>query len=272
MNDVWLNQSLQSIAVFGGQLNVWLRPGSSPAAVFLHYWGGSCRTFNPVIAALSTNNAVVVFDQRGWGEARHLPGPYGIDQLADDALAVTTGLGLSNFVLVGHSMGGKVAQLVASRNPDGLCGVVLIAPAPPQPQPNINPDTIERRSHAYDNRDTVNSAIDRALTYTSLTAELREQVINDSLAANKKAKLVWPTEGMTQDISAATLNIDVPILVIAGEHDRVDPPASLLTDLLPFIPNAQFTIVADTGHLSPLEAPVALALHIDRFLTKLESP
>jgi 3-oxoadipate enol-lactonase len=42
-------------------------------------------------------------------------------------------LNLKRYVLVGHSMGGKIAQLMASRRPTGLAGLVLVAPSPPSP-------------------------------------------------------------------------------------------------------------------------------------------
>ena len=55
--------------------------------------------------------------------------------MADDAETVALTLSLSRYVLVGHSMGGKLAQIVAKRQPDALVGLVLVAPAPPTPMP-----------------------------------------------------------------------------------------------------------------------------------------
>jgi pimeloyl-ACP methyl ester carboxylesterase len=259
----------QEISVCDGQMPVHIKPGSMPALVFLHYWGGSHRTFDLVIAALTSGNTMVTFDQRGWGQARDVPGPYDIQRLAEDVLAVVSGLALESYVLIGHSMGGKVAQLVASKQPKGLLGLVLVAPAPPRP--NVGPETAERRSHVYDSRDTVSNAIDRALTHVSLRADLREQVITDSLAANRDATLAWPLKGLVDDITDAARQIVVPVHVLAGRHDHVDPPDTLTADLVPSIPHARIVIVEGTGHLSPLEAPEPLARHIDQFVNNLES-
>ena len=107
--------NIRHVSVRGGRLTVWVRGGAPTTVVFLHYWGGSHRTFAPVIDRLAPGYAVVSYDHRGWGAARDLPAPYGIDPLADDVLDVVRGLGLRRYVLAGHSMGGKVAQLVASR-------------------------------------------------------------------------------------------------------------------------------------------------------------
>jgi pimeloyl-ACP methyl ester carboxylesterase len=61
----------------------------------------------------------------------------------------------------------------------------------------------------------------------------------------------------------------VPTLVISGADDRVDPPAVLREELLSRIPQAQLHILPGVGHLSPLEAPGALANLIRRFAQPL---
>jgi pimeloyl-ACP methyl ester carboxylesterase len=259
--------SMRQVSVRDGRLPVWVQEGEPPALVFLHYWGGSHRTFEPVIARLAPGRAVVSYDHRGWGAARDLPGPYGIGQLADDVLEVVRELGLRRYVLAGHSMGGKAAQLAAARRPDGLAGLVLIAPAPPRPA--VDAQEADALSHAYDSRATVSDALQHVLTYQPLPAGLREQVITDSLAAGDEARLAWPRHGITQDITAAASAIAVPVQVLVGEHDRVEPPATLEANLLPVIPGARMTIIEDTGHLSPLEAPGQVAGQLDHFAANL---
>lgn len=263
-------QSLRRVKVRGGSLPVSLHVSGPTALVFLHYWGGSQRTFAPVIASLSSRHSIVVYDQRGWGAARDLPGPFDINQLAEDAIDVVRELEIGRHVLVGHSMGGKVAQLAASRHPENLAGVVLIAPAPPRP--TVDAETAQRRSHAYDSRESIGDALERVLTYRRLPAELREQVITDSLAGNPGAVLAWPLHGMTQDITSAAGRIKVPIHVLAGRHDQVDPPASLEADVLSVIPGARMTVLDGTGHLSPLEVPDQIAHEIDRFVATVTVP
>lgn len=260
--------NMHQVNVRGGRLPVWVQAGDPAALVFLHYWGGSRRTFDPVIARLTAGCTVVSYDHRGWGAARELPGPYGISQLADDVLDVVRELGLRRYVFAGHSMGGKVAQLAASRRPEGLAGLVLIAPAPPWPEA-VKPETAEALSHAYDSRTTVTQALQHVLTHRPLPADLHEQVLTDSLAAGDDARLAWPRYGIAADITAAASAIDVPVQVLAGQHDQVDPPASLEANLLPFIPGARMTVIEDTGHLSPLEAPSQIANLLDQFAATL---
>jgi pimeloyl-ACP methyl ester carboxylesterase len=259
--------NMRQVTVRGGQLPVWVQAGEPTALVFLHYWGGSRRTFAPVIARLASGSAVVSFDHRGWGAARGLPGPYGIGQLADDVLDVVGELGLGRYVLAGHSMGGKVAQLAASRQPDGLAGLVLIAPAPPRPA--VDAQAADALSHAYDSRATVSDALEHVLTHRPLPASLREQVITDSLAAGDDARLAWPQHGIIEDITAAASAIDVPVQVLAGQYDQVEPAASLEANLLPVIAGARMTVIEGAGHLSPLEVPGQVAHLLDQFAASL---
>jgi pimeloyl-ACP methyl ester carboxylesterase len=263
------NTKSTEVGVRGGRLPVWTQPGEPTTLVFLHLWGGSHRIFAPVIVRLASGCAVVSYDHRGWGAARDLPGPYGIGELADDAMAVIAGLGLSRYVLVGHSMGGKVAQLAASRRPKGLAALALIAPAPPRSA--VDAKAAEALTHAFDSRESVSGALQHMLTAQPLPPYLQELMINDGLAGNREAQLAWPLGGITEDITAATKAIEVPVQVLAGRQDRVDPPESLEANLLPFIPGARMTVIEGTGHLSPLEVPELIAKELDR-LTNLIRP
>ncbi|WP_344027385.1 alpha/beta hydrolase [Streptomyces luteireticuli] len=240
-----------------------------PALVFAHYWGGSAHTWDAVVGRLPEGRDTVRFDQRGWGASRTLPGPYGLDRLADDLLGVVRGLGLDSFVLVGHSMGGKVSQLAAARRPEGLAGLLLLAPAPPRPAPAVTAEYQRFLSHAYDSRQSVEQALDRALTAAPLEGAVRETAVRDSLAADEAARREWPLRGITADITAAVGRIDVPVLVMAGEHDAVEPESVLRQCLLPYIPHARLDVVPGSGHLLPLEAPGAVAEAVEGFVAGL---
>ncbi|NED81760.1 alpha/beta hydrolase, partial [Streptomyces sp. SID11233] len=90
---------------------------------------GSARTWDLVVDRLPGRDVLTV-DFRGWSRSRGMSGPYSLRRFADDTLAVLDDAGVTDHVLVGHSMGGKVAQLVAATRPAGLRGIVLVGPAP----------------------------------------------------------------------------------------------------------------------------------------------
>ena len=119
----------------GAAIRVEESGAGEPALIFLPDWGGSSRTWRIVIDRLGDKSRCIALDQRGWGASIATDARYDLSVMADDAEAVARQLGLGRYVLVGHSMGGKVAQIVAARRPKELVGLVLIAPAPPTRMP-----------------------------------------------------------------------------------------------------------------------------------------
>jgi len=253
------------IAANGIQIHVEEQGDGDVPLVFLHYWGGSHKTWRHVIEALSGDHRTIATDHRGWGLSDAPVSGYGLSDLAADAESVIDALNLKDYVLVGHSMGGKVAQLMASRRPVGLKGLVLVAPSPP-PSMVLPPEVVEAMSGAYLTVESVGATIDHVLTGRALAADDRSQVIDDSLRGAPQAKEAWPRATILEDIVAQVTAIDVPTLVIAGELDKVDSVEMLKTHLLPHIPNVQMQVIADTGHLSPLESPIEVAKLIGEFV------
>lgn len=250
------------------ELHVEQRGAGGPALVFLHYWGGSSRTWQHVVDALSPDYRIVAIDQRGWGKSAAPEAGYALSDLADDVLAVVDALALESYILVGHSMGGKVAQLVASRRPRGLRGLrglVLVAPAPPTPLA-LPLDARQGMVHAYDSRESIVATVQQVLAPDGLSDRDLDTVIADSLAGALQARTAWPLATSQEDITADMPKIDVPVIVITGEHDRVDPPEVLLRELLPRIPQARLVVLPGVGHLLPLEAPADLASVIKAFV------
>lgn len=238
------------------------------AIIFLHYWGGSSRTWRYVTEALSNEFRTVATDHRGWGESDAGDGNYDVHTLALDAQGVIDALGLERYVVVGHSMGGKVAQLMASRQPKGLVGAVLVAPGSPTPA-TIPAEQREFISHAYDSRESVLWSLEHVLTAKTLSQDDLEQVVQDSLRGTPGAKIAWPLKTMMEDISAVTVDIKVPVLILAGELDKVDSVDHLKTEVLARIPGATMQTMPATGHLSPLESPAVLAETITEFVNGL---
>jgi len=248
----------------GVELHVEQRGSGAPALVFLHYWGGSSRTWRYVVEALESDFRTIAIDQRGWGHSAAPETGYALADLARDAQAVVEALELERYILVGHSMGGKVAQLVASRRPYGLAGLVLVAPSPPSAL-GLPLEVRQGMVRAYDSRESVVATVEQVLAPNGLRPEDLETVIADSLAGAPAAKEAWPLFASQEDITGAAAAIDAPTLVISGELDRVDPPDVLRRELLTRIPHAQLHVLAGVGHLSPLEAPQQIAKLVRNF-------
>ena len=239
----------------------------SPALVFIHYWGGSRRTWSEVIAPLSSRFRCIAVDLRGWGKSDRPVDDYSLFAQADDVEGVVEALKVKDFVLVGHSMGGKIAQILAGRRPDGLRGVVLVAPAPPTP---LHVPDAQKRSllASYTTPEGIGDAL-KVINHRPLTIAQRLQVTEDSLGGAEAAKIAWVSEGMALDISKQTASIAAPVCVIVGSADEVEKEAALREALLPLVPHPKFVTIEGVGHLSPLEGPDEVAEAISDFLADL---
>ena len=238
-----------------------------PALIFLHYWGGSARTWSPVMARLPAAIRKLAIDQRGWGGSRATDGQYGLEALADDVTDTVEALGIDRYILVGHSMGGKVAQIVGGRRPRGLAGLVLVAPAPPTPL-QVPPEVRAGMLASYQSRAGVIEAL-QVLARPALDDGFREQVIADTLRGEPGAKHSWPDEGMSADVSAALAGLDLPVEIVLAAHDQVEREAALRPLFARHLPGATVTTVPDSGHLIPLEAPQPIASACERILARL---
>lgn len=237
-----------------------------PTLVFLHYYGGSSRTWDPVIRALPSGQRTLAVDLRGWGESAKPADGHTLATYADDVQALLASKAITDYVLVGHSMGGKVAQLLASRHPAGLRGLILVAPATPTPLA-LPPDVLAGFVHVYESRASIEGALRDMLVTHPLTAELHEQVIADSLRGAQAAKAAWPLVMSQEDISAAVAGITVPALVMSGSGDKVDPVEAQKAHLLPLLRHVEFHVLPEHGHLLPLEAPADVARLIATWLS-----
>jgi pimeloyl-ACP methyl ester carboxylesterase len=106
----------------------------SRSVVLIHGWCSDSTDWVDQIPAFADDARVVTLDLRGHGHSEKTAGGYGSGDLAEDVIAVLDLLGLSDSHLVGHSLGGIIANLIAVSRPDLARSVLLIDPAYGQPE------------------------------------------------------------------------------------------------------------------------------------------
>jgi 3-oxoadipate enol-lactonase len=255
-------------------LNVVFSRSSGPALISLHFWGGSSRTFSPITAALPSQYRTIAVDFRGWGESTgpQTPDAYSILSLASDLEILITKLCLDEFILIGHSMSGKVAQLIAGRGVvKGLRGVVLIAPAPPTPLA-LPADMKAAQMSAYLTPESAGFVVRNVLSGSAISDETVSILVADIVKGNAYARDAWPMYAMLEDIVADVKRIRVPVLVVTGENDKIEPIERLRSEVLGNLlaeVEKEMVVVKDSGHLLPVEAPLEVAQHIERFVGKI---
>jgi pimeloyl-ACP methyl ester carboxylesterase len=250
-----------------------------PTLVFLHFWGGSSKTWSPVISLLSPTYPTKAIDFRGWGAST---GPdhasaYSISDLANDVKLIVNQKVTGDYVFIGHSMGAKVAQLIAGTHGSEtaqakakLRGVVLICPAPPTPL-ILPEDMRDQQIHAYEKAEGAEFVIRHVLTALELEQHAVDALVRDMLQGNRHARAAWPAYAMGEDILRDGWRIDVPCLVLAAENDRVEPVDRVRTEVLRRLTHAQFDIIKGSGHLAPVEAPRTIVESVQKFLQEQQS-
>jgi pimeloyl-ACP methyl ester carboxylesterase len=252
-----------------------------PTLLFLHFWGGSADTWSYVIRALSPSFPTLAISFRGWGGSS---GPdaadaYGISHYASDVEAFVQNLGLTNVILIGHSMGGKIATAIAGRRrlpPGVLKALVLVAPAPPGPL-ILPPEIKEQQIRASESAASTEEAIRGVLTAPgspALTDAIVADLIGDMVRGNKFAKAAWPDYGSAEDIRPGFRLIEVPVLVLAGEVDIIESPEKMKTEIHDDLNSrrsgqAKLVIIKGSGHLLPIEKPDEIASAVDEFVQAL---
>jgi lipase len=120
------------VPVAGGSLRVAAWQGTGSPVLAIHGITSSSRSWPFLAQALG--RPVFAPDLRGRGRSNHLPGPVGMAAHAEDCAAVLREVAGEPTVVVGHSMGGFVATVLAARHPDLVRALVLVdggLPFPP---------------------------------------------------------------------------------------------------------------------------------------------
>jgi pimeloyl-ACP methyl ester carboxylesterase len=234
----------------------------SPTLIFLHYFAGSCRSWNRVIEELADASRCLSLDLPGFGRSPPLP-DFSIRTMVEATAEVIADLDLDGYFVVGHSMGGKLAMACALARPPGLKGLVLIAPSPPSPEPM---DESERRRllASHDDRASAERTV-RNITRQPLRAEDIATCIEDNLATSSEAWRWWLEAGSREDFASEMGRVDCPVLVLAGARDPVIPPHVATSDVASRIRGAEYHEIPGAGHLLPFEAPQEIAHAIGSF-------
>ena len=232
--------------------------GSGPQAwVFLHYFGGSGRAWEKVAVLLADRWRCVMPDLRGFGNSDAITDPYSVNDAADEVLALVRVLAIDCFGLVGHSMGGKIALVVAARQPPGLSHLMLLAPSPPTPEPM---DASERSSLlACQTSYAAAHQAARKICGQRLPAAIVQQVIDDRLRTSPAAWRWWLASGSCESVQDGIAQISIPVQVISGTLDTDIPTAVVEREVMSQLPLAPMRLMPGCGHLLPLEAPQAVA-------------
>lgn len=238
--------------------------GGKPV-VFSNSLGTDFRIWDGVVGHLSAEHRVIRYDTRGHGLSEATPGPYAMKTLAEDIAALLDHLDVESVAVVGLSVGGMIAQGLASLRPDLVSALVLMDTA-------HRIGTVEGWNGRIDTiRQKGMAAIADGVLSGWFTQTYRDSVAD--FAGYRAMLLRNDIEGYAgvctalrdADLTESTRALKMPTLCIAGEHDATTSPAIMQTTA-DLIDGARLEVIRDAGHIPCVERPKETATLIAGFL------
>ena len=239
--------------------------GAGDALILISGLGYDRWQWHKMTSGLSQYFQVIVFDNRGAGESDKPAGPYVAQLLADDTAALLEALGHKQAFIMGHSMGGFVAQALALSRPDLVKKLILASTN--FGGPRHIPVTQEALAVLTDTQADPIERLKRGIAISTAPgwAESHPDSVREWLEYRASHPLDLTGYNAQMSIGMALLaeaacfehklkDVTAPTLILFGAHDKVVPPGN--ADLLAKqIPNSTIHILPNAGHLFPFEAP-----------------
>ncbi len=245
--------------------------GEGHPLVFISGVGYGGWFWHKIVPPLAEHFQVITFDNRGAGESDKPSGPYTTAMMAADTAGLLDALGIRKAFVLGHSLGGFIAQELTLARPDLVERLILASTT--YGGPNVIPITPEALEVLTKRDGDPVELVRRGIQVACAPgfAERHPEVVEE-LIRYRLTNPVPPAQYQAQVMAGATHNaesrisqIACPVLVLFGEHDRVVPPgnAQLLAAKLP---SAQVKILPGVGHIFPIEDPQATVEALLEFL------
>jgi len=226
-----------------------------PVVVLSNSLGSTHRMWEPQLAALQQRFRVVRYDTRGHGSSPVPNGPYGIDDLADDLVALLDRLGVERAHLVGLSLGGMTAMRVAGRNPERVDKLALLCTGAQLP-PASNWTDRAATVRAHGSVAVAAAVVERWFTPEFLAAHPDIRATHEAMVAATAAEgYAGCCEAIASlDLRGELTSITAPTLAIAGADDPATPPPKL-EEIAGGVKDGRLLVVPQAAHLANAEQP-----------------
>lgn len=240
--------------------------GDGPAVLLIHSFPHDHRVWQPQATALANRFRIITPDLPSFGQSPRME-RFSIEAAADLMIKLMTRLELPRVIVGGISMGGYISLAIAKRRPPQLAGLILT-------DTKAAADTPEARQKRSDSIELIRNdgfahVIGQMLPTQVVQAAAKEQ-LKTIMESQTPGALI---AGMTAlrdrpDYSEVLATIDVPTLLLFGEHDSITPP-SIAQTLCKSLKNSTTTIVPEAGHISTLDQPQRVTDALRVFLQQL---
>lgn len=241
--------------------------GARPTLLFVHGWQGSSAVWAPSIARLGSRYRTLRVDLRGMGASAGAPGPFTVEQFARDLGDLVDALEFDRLVVVGHSMGGAVAQRFAIDRPAAMLALILVASVPAHAL--TFPPDLDAFFHAAIDDPAMTRRWLTGLTTAPQSPELTALLVAAAAAVPREVALASYRSWTTLDFADEARTIEAPALVVAPSEDRPMTPALARERVAALLSGSRFEELPRCRHYAPLDRPEALAALIAEFVDGL---
>lgn len=239
----------------------------APVVVLSNSLGSTHTMWDAQADTLAEHFRVVRYDTRGHGDSPVPQGPYSIDDLADDVVALLDTLGVAKAHFVGLSLGGMTGMRLAARNPERVDRLVVLctgAKLDPAQAWTDRAATVRKQGTAA----VAEAVVQRWFTEGFLAANPEVRAANEAVVA------ATPAEGYAacceviaaMDLRPDLPTIQAPTLAIAGEDDPATPPANL-REIAESVADGRLLVTPESAHLANAEQPATITPAIIDHLT-----
>lgn len=248
--------------------------GDGPGAplLLLHGLGGSTRSWSDVVPFLETHRRTLVSDLRGCGRSERGALPLDFQQLAKDALRVLDEAGVPRCHVVGHSLGGVVAQELLTASNERVASAILVSTSSKVGEKAAK--GWRRLADVVEARGLSNSPESQTRTFSDAFAKANPDILQRLATESKEidngvyAELARTASAY--DYTDALSAVRQSVLIVQGGADKMTSPAGSVI-LERALENGTMEIVDDVGHNAQIEMGERLAARILDFVNEVEA-
>ncbi|MBI1806664.1 MAG: alpha/beta fold hydrolase [Ignavibacteria bacterium] len=245
-------------------------PRTGIPVVFIHGFPFNKSMWKPQVDALKKDYYVITYDVRGHGASDVGDGQYTVEYFVDDLIGLLDHVKISRAVVVGLSMGGYIALRAIERNPERFRGVIL---CDTRSEADNNEGKIKRANQAKavqtDGLRKFAESFVKVVFYekTFETNPRAVEMIREIIERSDPRAVVGTIIALAgrTDSTSALYTINVPTLILVGQHDGLTPPSASHA-MKEKIPKAELHVIPNAAHLSNLENPEEFNTHLANFL------